>query len=60
MGFDFKEAREIIEAAKKRGMIRAEGEAEPASGPEEKQKGTGGAELPDWLHDGLARPPAPE
>ena len=60
MGFDFKEAREIVEAAKKRGMLRAAGEEAPAPRVEGKEKQAGGAALPDWLQEGLARPAAPD
>jgi hypothetical protein len=55
MAFNFDEAREIVEAAKKRGLIRAEGEApfEP------KNEGPSGEMLPDWLQAGISMPPAP-
>ena len=53
MAFDFNEAREIVEAAKKRGMIRAEGEEAPAP-PEPKRAGN--TLLPDWLQEGLQKP----
>lgn len=58
MAFDFNEAREIVEAAKKRGMIRAQGEK--ALPPEPKKKEAGSSALPDWLQEGLLRPPSPE
>ena len=60
MAFDFNAAREIVEAAKKRGMIRTEGEEAPLPSPERKEREGGGTTLPDWLQDGLVRPPAPE
>jgi len=55
MAFNFEEAREIVEAAKKRGLIRAEGEAAPEVEP--KKEGMSGDVLPDWLQEGIARPP---
>jgi hypothetical protein len=55
MAFNFDEAREIVEAAKKRGLIRAEGEA-PI---EPKVEGASGDLLPDWLQAGIAAPPVP-
>jgi len=58
MAIDFNEAREIVEAAKKRGLIRAHGDK--ASPPEPKKKEAGGSALPDWLQEGLLRPPSPE
>ncbi len=60
MAFDFNEAREIVEAAKKRGMIRAEGEDGPPTRPEQKKGEAIGTALPDWLQEGLLRPSAPE
>jgi hypothetical protein len=60
MAFDFNEAREIVEAAKKRGVIRAEGEEAPAPRPEPKKGEVSGTALPDWLQEGILRPPAPE
>jgi hypothetical protein len=62
MAFNFNEAREIVEAAKKRGLIRAEGEAAPPPKPEPKKKkeAAGGNVLPDWLQEGMARPPSTE
>jgi hypothetical protein len=56
MAIDFNEAREIIEAAKKRGLIRAQGEA----APEGKKMETSGAVLPDWLKESVQNPAAPE
>ena len=58
MAFDFNEAREIVEAAKKRGMIRAQGEE--VLPPEPKKGEVDASSLPDWLQEGLLRPPAPE
>ena len=55
MAFNFDEAREIVEAAKKRGLIRAEGDA-PI---EPKKEGASGEMLPDWLQAGIAMPPIP-
>jgi hypothetical protein len=55
MAFNFDEAREIVEAAKKRGLIRAEGEA-PI---EPKTEGPSGELLPDWLQAGISMPPIP-
>jgi hypothetical protein len=55
MAFNFDEAREIVEAAKKRGLIRAEGQA-PV---EPKKEGPSGEMLPDWLQTGLSMPPLP-
>ena len=55
MAFNFDEAREIVEAAKKRGLIRAEGEA-PI---EPKNEGPSGETLPDWLQAGISMPPVP-
>jgi hypothetical protein len=57
MAFDFKGAREIVEAAKKRGMIRAEGEEAPLPPPPERKQGEAGQSvLPDWLQEGLSNP----
>jgi hypothetical protein len=55
MAFNFDEAREIVEAAKKRGLIRSEGEApfEPL------KEAAGGDLLPDWLQAGISMPPTP-
>ena len=58
MALDFSEAREIVEAAKKRGLIRPQGEDLPLAEPE--KTGEGGAVLPDWLQAGIAKPPARE
>jgi hypothetical protein len=55
MAFNFDEAREIVEAAKKRGLIRAEGEAPIES----KKEGASGDLLPDWLQAGISMPPIP-
>jgi hypothetical protein len=55
MAFNFDEAREIVEAAKKRGLIRAEGEAPIAP----KKEGASGDLLPDWLQAGISMPPTP-
>jgi hypothetical protein len=60
MAFDFNAAREIVEAAKKRGMIRAEGEQLPAARPEGKTGDARVTALPDWLQEGLSRPATPE
>jgi hypothetical protein len=60
MAFDFNEAREIVEAAKKRGMIRADGEPAPPQA-EPKRSDAGNSALPDWLREGLEKPaPRPE
>jgi hypothetical protein len=58
MAFDFNAAREIVEAAKKRGLIRAHGE--PAPEPAPKEKPSGSSVLPDWLQEGIRTPPAAE
>jgi hypothetical protein len=58
MAFDFNEAREIVEAAKKRGLIRAQGEEAPRP-PDQKKEAASTAHLPDWLQDGLSRPAPP-
>jgi hypothetical protein len=60
MAFDFNEAREIVEAAKKRGMIRAEGETAPPQAGQTRSDPSHSA-LPDWLREGLEKPvPPPE
>jgi hypothetical protein len=58
MPIDFNEAREIVEAAKKRGMIRAAGEDPAPPSPPERKKEAGSL-LPDWLQEGLLRPAEP-
>jgi hypothetical protein len=59
MAFDFNAAREIVEAAKKRGMIRAHGEEAPAPEPKKKAE-PGGAVLPDWLQASILEPEPPK
>lgn len=59
MAFDFNEAREIVEAAKKRGVIRAQGEAAFPQ-PEQKKMEAGSTVLPDWLQEGILKPLSPE
>ena len=54
MAFDFNAAREIVEAAKKRGVIRSEGEEFPQA--EAKKSDAGNTHLPDWLQEGLLKP----
>lgn len=58
MAFDFNAAREIVEAAKKRGVIRSEGEDIPQAEPKKIEGGS--TLLPDWLQEGILRPPARE
>jgi len=58
MAFDFNAAREIVEAAKKRGLIRAPGA--PAPKPEPTDKPAAPSVLPDWLQEGILRPPSAE
>jgi len=57
MAFDFNEAREIVEAAKKRGLIRAEGEAAPLPAP--KQTGVEKTVFPEWLQASIRDPSQP-
>jgi hypothetical protein len=57
MAFDFNEAREIIEAAKKRGMIRSKDEPPPA--PRDEPKDVTNVAIPDWLRESIADPSAP-
>ena len=57
MSIDFNEARAIIEAAKKRGAIRAPGSDEPAAQPP--RAGEKEAErviLPEWLRNEISAP----
>ena len=58
MAFDFNEAREIIEAAKKRGMIRAAGEAAPI--PVQNQAAPDKTVFPEWLKDSISDPSIPK
>jgi hypothetical protein len=63
MAFDINEARQIIEDAKKRGLISAQG-SKPAPAPVAPPASTAkapasSAVIPDWLKDAIANPPAP-
>jgi hypothetical protein len=49
MAMDFNEARQIIEAAKKRGAIRSAEEPDPPMQPESKPKEPDSTVIPDWL-----------
>jgi hypothetical protein len=61
MAFDFNAAREIVEAAKKRGAIRAQGEeAPPSPQPEQKSREAASAVLPDWLQESILVPTPPQ
>jgi hypothetical protein len=52
MPMDMNEAREIVEDAKKRGLIRAPGEAAAAGKPDWKTT-AGNTVLPDWLEESI-------
>jgi hypothetical protein len=54
---DLKEARGIVEDAKRRGLIRAPGD--PGK-PEARKPEPSDTVLPDWLQEGLLRPPPRE
>ncbi|MGA3169547.1 MAG: hypothetical protein ABSE62_00895 [Chthoniobacteraceae bacterium] len=57
MNFDINEAREIIEAAKKRGAIRVAG-SEQAPAPRASEKQAAPAILPEWLRNEIDAPSA--
>jgi hypothetical protein len=57
MAFDFNEAREIVEAAKKRGLIRSHGDTAPLAEP--KQAEAGNTVFPDWLNESIRDPARP-
>jgi hypothetical protein len=57
MGFDFNEAREIIEAAKKRGAIREAGSTLPII-PQTEEVPAKETVLPEWLQGGYSAPRA--
>jgi hypothetical protein len=57
MPIDFNEAREIIEAAKKRGIIRSKDE--PAPSPRQEPQPGPNVAIPDWLKDSIANPTPP-
>jgi len=58
MAFDFEAARALVEAAKKRGLIRGEGE-EAFPEPAPKKAIPGDSVLPDWLQEGMLAKPTP-
>jgi hypothetical protein len=62
MAFDFNAAREIVEAAIKRGAIRSQGEDAPPSPPqpEQKPRPAGSAVIPDWLQESILEPTPPQ
>jgi hypothetical protein len=51
MAIDFNEARLIIEAARKRGIIRAPGDQEPPPQQASKEATAPPTVLPDWLKE---------
>jgi hypothetical protein len=57
MSFDFNEAREIVETAKRRGVIRVAGSAPiQSSAAQESEKVANAANLPEWLRQELETP----